>query len=96
MTRFLLRPRAQRDIDEIWNYTATTWSPAQAEIYIRQIQGACEALASNPRLGRPCEDVRARYRKYRSGSHFIFYLAFDDGVDVVRILHQSMDFDRHV
>ena len=31
MTRCLLRPRAQRDLNEIWNYSAESWSVDQAE-----------------------------------------------------------------
>jgi len=72
MTRCLLRPRAQRDLNEIWNYSAASWSVSQAETYIREIQRVCSMLAEDPRLGRPCEDIRAGYRKFRAGSHFVF------------------------
>ncbi|SDQ88801.1 toxin ParE1/3/4 [Rhizobiales bacterium GAS191] len=96
MTLYVLRPRAQRDIEEIWDYTAATWSVAQAEAYIRQIQRSFEMLADDPRRGRNCEDIRAGYRRFRTGSHFIFYRTLEDGVDIVRILHQSMDFEQHL
>ena len=96
MTRCLLRPRAQRDLEEIWAYTARTWSPGQAETYIRQIQHGCGIIADDPRLGRPCDDIRAGYRKFKSGSHFLFYRPINDGVEIVRILHSSMDFNQHL
>jgi toxin ParE1/3/4 len=79
MTRCLLRPRAQRDLNEIWDYSAASWSVSQAETYIRQIQDACAMLAEDPRLGRPCDDIRAGYRKFRAGSHFVFYRASRTG-----------------
>jgi len=40
--------------------------------------------------------VRSGYRKKKSGSHVIFFKLIDDGIDVIRILHQRMDFDRHL
>jgi toxin ParE1/3/4 len=97
MTRYVLKPRAQRDLDEIWDYTAARWNIDQAEIYIRAIQRSLEMLADDPRLGRTCDDIRAGYRKHRVESHFIFYRVIEtDIVDVIRILHQSMDFERHL
>jgi toxin ParE1/3/4 len=96
MTRYLLRPRARRDLEEIWTYTARTWGPAQAETYIRQIQHSCGLIADDPRLGRSCDDIRAGYRKIRSGSHFLFYRPTKDGVEIVRILHSSLDFEQHL
>ena len=42
-------------------------------------------------------DVRKGYRKVRTGSHVIFFKVTRNGViDAVRILHQKMDFDRHL
>lgn len=96
MTRPALRPRAQRDIEDIWDYSAGRWSVAQAELYIRQIQRALETLAADPRLGRSCDEVRAGYRKYPVGSHLVFYRIVESGIDVVRILHRRMDFGRHL
>jgi toxin ParE1/3/4 len=96
VTRYVLGPRAQRDIDEIWDYSAQAWNAGQAEIYIRRIQRALVRLAEQPRLGRSCDDIRPGYRKFRTGSHFVFYRLIDDGIDVVRILHESMDCEEHL
>jgi toxin ParE1/3/4 len=50
----------------------------------------CTIKFRNPKAA-----VRAGYRKYPGGSHVLFYRPATDGVDIVRILHQQMDFDRH-
>jgi toxin ParE1/3/4 len=52
-------------------------------------------LAADPRLGRTCDEVRPGYRKYPVGSHVVFYRIARGGIDVARILHQRMDFERH-
>lgn len=96
MSRFTLSPRAQADIEEIWNYTVDRWNVNQAEVYLRKIMAAIEAVADEPHLGRPCDEARAGYRKYPAASHVLFCRMTPDGVDIVRILHQRMDFERHL
>jgi toxin ParE1/3/4 len=94
--RFVLKPRAHADLDEIWDYTADRWGLDQAETYIRRLWNDIQTVADNPSLGRECIEVRPGYRKYPSGSHVLFYRLTDDGIDVVRILHERMDYERHI
>lgn len=97
MTRYLLSPAARADLEEIWDYTCQRWDVEQAEKYLRDLQRAIERAAADPRIGRACDDVRPGYRKLTSGSHSTYYrMTADDAVDVVRILHQRMDVDRHL
>lgn len=92
----MLTPRAQADLDDIWDYTMLRWSTTQAERYIRQLQRGIERVAFDPRRGDVCDDVRLGYVKYLVGSHIVFFRKTSDGIEVVRILHASMDFKRHV
>jgi toxin ParE1/3/4 len=96
VTGYILSPRAQADIEEIWDYTAETWDDDQAERYIRQILDAIERIAADPRRGRPCDHIRPGYRKYSVGAHVLFFKVIGDRIDVVRVLHQRMDFERHL
>ena len=94
--RFVLTPRAQSDLDEIWDYTADRWGLDQAETYTRQIAKDIQKVAERPSLGSECKEVRRGYRQYPSGSHVLFYRTTDSGIDVVRILHERMDYERHI
>jgi toxin ParE1/3/4 len=94
--RFIISPRARADIDDIWNYTVGHWGERQAEIYLRLLEAAVDAVVSDPKVGPACDDVRPGYRKYRVGSHVLFYRATANTVVVVRILHQRMDVERHL
>lgn len=96
MSRFVLSPRAQTDLDDIWDYTAETWGVDQAERYIRLIADSINAVATSPARGQRCDSIREGYRKYPAGSHVLFYRLSGDGIDVVRILHQQMDVERHM
>lgn len=95
-SRYVLSRRARADLDEIWDYTVRRWDTTQAEQYIRGIQGVIETLAAAPRLGRVCNEIREGYFKYSVGSHLVFYRPIVSGIEVIRILHQRMDFKRHV
>jgi toxin ParE1/3/4 len=96
MSSYVLSPLAKADIEDIWNYTASHWNITQAEKYLRQIQAAIETLAADPLVARSCEKIRTGYRKHPVGSHVLFVRLTPTGIDVVRILHSRMDFERHL
>ena len=88
-------PAAAADIGAIWDYTAETWGMDQADRYVDDIRSACLALADGERAGRRV-DVRDGYLKYPVGRHLIFYRQDGTGIVVIRVLHQSMDVERHL
>jgi toxin ParE1/3/4 len=93
---YVLSPRARADIEDIWSYTAEKWGDAQAESYIRSLKHGIETIARDPNRGRPCDDLRPGYRKFAVGSHILFFRLMGEDIDVVRVLHQSMDFEQHL
>lgn len=94
--QYRLTPAAQRDLSSIWDYTAERWDARQAETYVLEIGSAIERIAEQPDRGRAVDEIRVGYRRYAIGSHLVFFVANDDGVDVIRILHQRMDPTRHL
>jgi toxin ParE1/3/4 len=95
-SHYTLSPRAQSDLDEIWDYTERHGGIDQAETYIRQLWHDILAMAANPHIGRACPEVKTGYYKFRSGSHILFFRLSDGAIDVVRILHGWMDFEQHL
>lgn len=96
MTRCILSPLARADLDQSWEHTSKRWDDDQAETYLRMIQAAIGAVAANPNLGRLYDEVRAGYRRYRAGSHLIFYRETSGAIDIVRVLHEKMDIGSHL
>lgn len=97
MNRYVLSPAARADLEEIWDYTCWRWDDDQAEEYVREIQRAIERVVDNPMIGRACDELRPGYRKHAVGSHMLYYrIVSGDVINVVRILHQRMDVDRHL
>ena len=95
MNRASYSPAAAADINEIWDYSAGNWGPDQADRYTDGIRDICIDLASGTRTGRQTE-LRAGLLKHPAGRHMVYYRQTETGIDVIRILHQSMDIDRHL
>ena len=91
---FVLTPRAQGDLEEIWDYTVDRWGSQQAEQYIRQLWQDIEALVQRPARGRKCPEVKPGYYRYPSGSHVLFYRREADEIEIVRIVHRRMDYEQ--
>lgn len=51
MTRIILSPRAQADLDAIWDYTVTHLGVEQAELYARQLETAIKSVAAVKHFG---------------------------------------------
>lgn len=97
MSRVILSPRAKMDLSDIWDYTLTEWGAEQAEKYVRDLWETLQGLPDDLNMSIDIGDVRKGYRKARCASHVIFFKIPRAGsVDVVRILHQKMDFDKHI
>ena len=91
-----LRPRARRDLDEIWTWSVAHWGEDRAERYVRAIVGMIEMVAADPGRGRNRNDIRPGYSSITSGSHVVFYRSGRRGIEIVRILHGRMDILRHL
>ena len=96
MAGYRLTPSARGDLSDIWDYTCERWAAEQAERYTEQLRKACARLAEDPRRGHAIDDIRSRYRSYSAGSHSIVFTVADQGIEIVRFLHQSMDIARHL
>jgi toxin ParE1/3/4 len=57
----------------------------------------CADLAAGRKQGRSAAHIRPGYSCCRAGSHVLFYRAGDAGmIEIVRVLHQRMDVERHL
>lgn len=81
---------AHADLLEIATYTLERWGPLQASTYLNDLESCCRTLASDPTIGRRCDDIRPGLRRMEHGKHVVFYREKRDGIFVSRILHQRM------
>lgn len=89
--RIVILETAIFDLEEIWFYTLTTWSQEQADRYHALITAEIGTLASRPTLGKRVDYLRKGYWSSKVKSHYIFYRITETEIEIVRILHESMD-----
>ena len=96
MAEYRLSPIAQRDLDEVFDYTVVQWGLPQALRYTDLIEAACAVLADAPQHAQDCSDIRPGYRRRSVEQHVVYFRPTRDGIVVVRILHHRMDAGRHL
>ena len=96
MSLISLSPKAKLDLNRIWDHTYQEWGLEQAEKYVKELWDSIQAQLIDPSTSSDIAYIRKGYRKIRSGSHVIFFKSTGAGINVVRILHQKMDFERHL
>ena len=88
--------QAEQDLTDIWVYTAEEWSLAQADTYLEELVSGIDLLRNYPMMGSSRDDLRKHYRALTVNQHIVFYLVSDNEVQVIRVLHKSVDTPRHL
>ena len=96
MREVIVRPNAEVDIEDAADYTIGEWGHEQALNYIQELRRAIELLAKTALRYPPYNDVYPGLRRKRSGMHHIYYLATDDRVDVLNVIHVQRDPGLHL
>lgn len=100
--RVIRSAQASRDIIEVLAYTKERWGIIQAREYRNLVKEAIETIAKDPGRGRARDDVRPGIRAFhiaqrgRPARHILFYRLGSSTVEIVRFLHDAMDFGRHL
>jgi toxin ParE1/3/4 len=93
---YKLSKAAATDIEDIFEYGFFRFGSEQAKNYIEAMEQHFLLLSDNVGLGREAEELTDGLRRFSYGSHVIFYITIPHGILVVRVLHQSMDFEQHL
>jgi toxin ParE1/3/4 len=103
--RIRLSAAAERDFVGIIQWTPEKYGIRRAKTYRRTLMLALAALYQDPYMpdSQPRDEIRPGLRslhvarKARRGRHFILYRTPGaERIEVVRILHDSMDISRHL
>ncbi len=100
--RVIRSAQANRDIIEVLAYTKQRWGIIQAREYRQLLREAIEAIANDPSCGKPRDNLRPGIRGFhiaqrgRPAQHILFYRLGSSTVEIVRFLHDAMDFGRHL
>jgi toxin ParE1/3/4 len=96
MPKFKISAKALDDFKSIGRYTSRKWGKLQRNKYLGMIDDSFQAISHQPNIGMACNYIKPGYRKYHAGRHLIFYRQKSDHIEIIRILHDSMDIIRHL
>jgi len=90
MKNYRLSEAASSDLDEIWFFIALDDSHT-ADRFIKKLILCFPMLASMPEMGRERPELSSKLRSFAFAPYVIFYRFFDDGIEIVRVLHGARD-----
>ncbi len=91
MKRYILTPRAKRDVNDIWDYIASDNIEA-ADRVLDALESAMVKLAKNPGIGRWREELADKsHRFWLVYSYLIVYRHEARPLQIVRVLHAARD-----
>jgi toxin ParE1/3/4 len=90
---FRLLPAAENDLESIWRYTATNWGVDQAHAYLDGLVDIFKLLSENPQMCRERNEFAPPVHIHHHANHLVVFILSETGIDIVRILHESMDVD---
>jgi toxin ParE1/3/4 len=94
--KLILSPAAILDLQSISAYTLQHWGTEQEEIYLKDLWRKLTTIQSAPESYRIRKDLAKRCRAARHEKHIIFFTVHGEILQVIRILHASADFNRHL
>ena len=96
MAAYSLSGKAAEELERVYEYSVLTFGLVQARSYVNGLHQLFQTLADNPMLGRSAERLAPEMRCIEYKSHSIFYRHANRHTLIVRVLHQTMDVDRHL
>jgi len=87
---------AESDLHEIAAHTEKEFGAEQRDVYLRALEEACEnTLPQFPSIARSVPQ-RPELLRWRCERHVIYFRLVEDGLEIVRVLHERMLPDLHL
>lgn len=91
--RVQVNAEAEEDLIKIWADIAAH-NPHAADQFLQLLDQRIDSLIEMPDRGSPRDDLQHGLRMLVQGKHLIFYQVVESRVEVLRVLHGSMDLTR--
>jgi toxin ParE1/3/4 len=83
---------ARQDLSDIWDYVSQH-SQASADNLIIEITKKFATLRNFPNTGKEQSHLLINLRSFPYKDYQIFYQQFDEGIEILRVLHRSRDIE---
>lgn len=95
MSRYLLAPRAKKDLLAIGRYTQKKWGVKQRNTYLLGLERRFQWLADQPKLGRHRTDIKHGYYSYRHELHTVFYTIDADQINIIGVVGDRQSLEKY-
>jgi toxin ParE1/3/4 len=96
MSSYALSGKAATDLLRLVRESVKQWGVARTDEYVLGLHAMFQRLAEFPHMGRDASAIRPGYLRIDYASHTIFYRNVEAGVLIMHVLHERMDFQRHI
>jgi toxin ParE1/3/4 len=87
---------ARADLKSIRRYSEKLWGPDRTVQYMAGLRDTMKGLVTGTVVSRNRDDLRLGLQMAASGRHRVFFEADHSRILVVRVLHDRMDYPRHL
>ena len=91
MTKYLLLKKAEKDIENIANYTIQKFGIKQARVYRDDLFKSFEMISEFPLIGSNQDHIKKNIRRHVHEYHSIYYRVDIHGITIYRILSPGED-----
>ena len=92
---YILSEIADKDLEDIFDYTFDEFGFDQAEKYLLEIEEIFQNLIINPQIGKKRDEIKQGLYSFPKDNHIIFYRILDNHIRIVRVLHGSRDISKY-
>ncbi len=93
MLKIVTSAQAENDLINIWSYSYKKWGEKQADHYLDRLSEGFELIAANPNLTYLRKEFAKPVYIYPYEHHLIIYVILDKTINVIRVLHESMNVE---
>jgi toxin ParE1/3/4 len=96
MSKYALSPAAQESLLDIKAYSIKTFGKKRTTVYFKALRDRMRLLSESSLTGIDRNEIKNGYYSYFEGSHTIYYRITETHIDIIDILHQSMEPSTHL
>ena len=92
MSLYRLSKEAEKDLEDLWVYLAKR-NDIAGDLQVAKLLDRFPMLAQFPTMGVSRDRLLEGLRSFPVKPYIIFYILIPDGIEVLRIIHQSRDIE---
>lgn len=97
MSKYIISTEAQKSLKQIRTYTLKNHGKQQTKIYLKMLRSRMQDISKKPdSKGTARDDLKKGYYSVFAGKHTIYYRIRDTHIDIIDVLHQSMEPSKHL